>query len=91
MDPKQMTNHPKVKKSFPVEFSQLLTPLGRSVLRGGAAQFRSMFQANGTPFVMINSMIDPRMASACTQLLDSGCTLSCRRTPAASRLIRSEV
>jgi hypothetical protein len=70
MDPKQMTNHPKVKKSFPVEFSQFLTPLGRAVLRGGAAQFRSMFQANGTPFVMLNSMIDPRMASACTQLLD---------------------
>lgn len=29
-----------------------------------------MFRANGTPFVVLDSMIDRQMASACTQLLD---------------------
>lgn len=60
----------KPLRRFPSDFAELLTPLGRRVLRSTVSQFRSMFKKEKTLFVLLEGMIDRDKAHDCFRLLD---------------------
>jgi hypothetical protein len=56
-------------RSFPKDFSALLTPLGLRVLDGAIPRFRSMLRT-ASRFAVLDRMIDRNKALACMGLLD---------------------
>jgi len=47
-----------------------LTPLGRRVLDGKHPEYQAPFKQPGTPFTLLDSVIDKAYARACAQLMD---------------------
>lgn len=57
-------------KTFPHEFSELLTPYGKRVLKGEVEDASSLFLNSKRYFVNLNKVIDKRAAKECTALLE---------------------
>jgi hypothetical protein len=57
-------------KTFPHEFSELLTPYGKRVLKGEAENASSLFLNSKQYFVNLNKVIDKRAAKECAALLE---------------------
>ncbi|HYP28496.1 MAG TPA: hypothetical protein VE262_17415 [Blastocatellia bacterium] len=57
-------------RKFPREFSDLLTPHGRSVLNGEEGSACSLFNGSKKYFVILEDLIEKEKADSCLRLLD---------------------
>lgn len=57
-------------KKFPSQFADLLSRRGRSILNRGCLDTGQAFHDGTTPLALFTGVLDPKMASACRDLLD---------------------
>jgi len=75
-------------EKFPAEFSDLLTPYGRQVLKRQAKPASLRRITHGAPFIILRDVVDERKAASCIAILDehlfAHLTTESRRIPSES-------